>query len=148
MVVTDLVVRLHAEPVGNLVVLARLARKLLLDEERLVGGLRSIERTASKCDIVGFRSVGHVLTFAGAHKSGSAVGRESTVAYHREGWQECDRATEEHDQANVGVCVGGVLTVFSFSRRSLSASNNCGGCRRRSARNTHYSTGEAYISVV
>lgn len=39
-VVTDLAIRLHPEPVGNLTVLARLARQLLLNQERLVGRLR------------------------------------------------------------------------------------------------------------
>jgi len=38
-VVSDFVVSLHAEPLGNLAVLARLARELLLDQESFVSRL-------------------------------------------------------------------------------------------------------------
>lgn len=39
-VVTDLVVRLQAEPAGSLAILTSLAGKLFLDEESFVGGLQ------------------------------------------------------------------------------------------------------------
>lgn len=63
-VVADLGIDLHPEPVGGLTVLPRLAGELLLDHERLVGGLRvcvkgeDAEAVDVSCcaDALGFKS--------------------------------------------------------------------------------------------